>query len=66
MVEAMANSIDDVLIDALSFKLSKGASYVQSRKQVTFWPSGSNIYSTNGGTKVLKIHLNGEVRSLNC
>ncbi len=56
----MANSIEDYLIDGLSFKLSKGASYVQSRKQVTFWPSGSNIYSTTGGTKVLKIHLNGD------
>ena len=60
MVEAMANSVEDYLIDGLSFKLSKGASYVTSRTQSTFWPSGSNIYSTSGGTKVVKIVLNGD------
>jgi hypothetical protein len=60
MVEAVANSVEDYLIDGLSFKLRPGASYVTNRRQVTFHPSGSNIYKTNSGTKVLKIQLNGD------
>ena len=44
MVEATANSIEDYLVDGLSFKLKKGASYVNERKSVTYHPQGSNIY----------------------
>ena len=36
MVEAMANSVEDYLIDGLSFKLSPGASYVTNRRTVTW------------------------------
>ena len=60
MVEAMANSVEDYLIDGLSFKLSKGASYVQSRSQATFWPSGSNVYKPTQGTRVVKIQINAD------
>ena len=59
MVEAHANSVEDKLIDGLSFKLSPGASYVQERKSVTFHPQGSNIYSTNG-TKLIKLLVSGD------
>ena len=58
-MEAHANSVDDKLIEGLSFKLSPGASYVNERKSVTFHPSGSNIYSTNG-TKLIKMMLTGD------
>ena len=45
MVEAMANSVEDYLIDGLSFKLSPGASYVTDRRSVTWYASGSaNLY----------------------
>ena len=44
MVEAIANSVEDRLIDGLSFKLRPGASYVTDRRSVTFHPRGSNIY----------------------
>ena len=53
-MEAVANSVDDALIDSLSFKLSNSASYLTDRKSVTFWPTGSNIYKTNSGTKVIR------------
>ena len=43
MVEAIANSIEDKLIDSLQFKLKEGASYISERKSVTFYPQGSNI-----------------------
>ena len=59
MVEAMANSVEDVLVDGLSFKLKPGASYINERKSVTFHPQGSNIYSTNG-TKLIKILVSGD------
>ena len=60
MVEAIANSIEDYLIDGLSFKLRPGASYVIDRQSVTFHPQGSNIYRPNGGTKLIKINLTGD------
>ena len=59
MVESAANGIDDVLIDGLSFKLRPGASYVQERKSVTFYASGSNEY-TPTGTKLIKLVCTSE------
>ena len=59
-MEAVANSVDDALIDALSFKLSNSASYITDRKSVTFWPTGSNIYKTNSGTKVIRFVLTAD------
>ena len=59
MVEAAANSVEDFLVDSLSFKLRKGASYINERKSVTFHPQGSNIYSTQG-TKLIKLLVSGD------
>ena len=59
-MESHANSVDDVLVDGLSYKLRNSAKYVVDRRSVTFHPSGSNIYKTTSGTKVLKIHLTGD------
>ena len=59
MVEAIANGIEDLLIDSLSFKLPSAARHITDRKSVTFYTSGSNDYST-AGTHVIKIAVNGE------
>ena len=59
-MESIANSSEDQLIDGLSFKLGNSASYITDRKSVTFWPSGSNIYKTSSGTKVIKFQLNSD------
>ena len=59
-MEAVANSVDDALIDSLSFKLSNSASYLTDRKSVTFWLTGSNIYKTNSGTKVIRFVLTND------
>ena len=59
MVEAMTNNLEDYLIDGLSFKLQPGASYIQQRRSVSFYTSGSNVY-TPTGTKVIRIQLNGD------
>ena len=60
MVEAIANSIEDRLIDGLSFKLNPGASYVTDRRSVTFHPQGSNIYKPTSGTKMIRFNLTGD------
>ena len=60
MVEAYANSVEDKLIDGLSFKLESGASYINERKFVTFHPQGSNIYSPSSGSKLIRISLQGQ------
>lgn len=60
MVESYANSIEDRLVDGLSFKLEPGASYIHERKSVTFHPQGSNVYSPTQGTKLIKIALTGK------
>ncbi len=60
MVEAIANSIEDKLIDGLSFKLNPGASYVVDRRSVTYHPQGSNIYTPGAGTKLIRILLTGD------
>jgi hypothetical protein len=59
MVESMANSVEDYLIDGLSFKLKPGASYINERKSVTYHPQGSNVYTTNG-TKLIKLLITGD------
>ena len=58
-MEAISNSVEDKLIDGLSFKSKAGASYITERKSVTFHPAGSNIYSPNG-TKLIKLVLTGD------
>ena len=49
---------EPLLIDNLSFVPGHSADYVINRRQTTNFQSGSNIYSTSGGTRVLKISLN--------
>ena len=58
-MESHAQSVEDNLIDSLSFKLRPGASYVTDRRSVSFFPQGGNQYISSGG-KVIKISLNGD------
>ena len=60
MVDSMASSVEDYLIDGLSFKLNPGASYVTDRRSVSFWTAGSNEYSAGTGSKVARINLTGD------
>ena len=59
MVEAVANGVEDKLVDGLSFKLPSGASYVTNRRTCTFHPQGSNIYESSSGTRLIRIALTG-------
>ena len=58
-MEATAQSVEDYLIDSLSFKLKPGASYITNRRSVTYFPVGGNQYSV-AGVKVIKILLSGD------
>jgi len=53
---AHAQSVDDNLIDSLSFKLRPGASYVTDRKSSTFLSQGNQF--SPGGVKVIKMMIN--------
>ena len=60
MVDSMANSVEDYLIDGLSFKLQPGASYVIDRRSVNYYAAGSNVYTSNYGARVIRINLTGD------
>ena len=60
MVEAMANSVEDVLINSLSFKLDPGASCVTDRRSVTWYASGAQTYVSGQGARVIRLALNGD------
>ena len=42
-MEVYSSSVEDQLIDGLSFKLAPGSSYNQDRKSATYLPSGSHM-----------------------
>ena len=58
-MQAHAQSVEDNLLDSLSFKLRPGASYITDRRSVTYFPQGDNFYSP-GGVKVIKMMLTGD------
>ena len=57
MVEVVTAALEDQLIDPLSFRLTKTASYITKRRSCTYHPQGSNIYHPTTGTKLIKILL---------
>ena len=58
-LESHAQSVEDTLVDSLSFKLHHGASYATDRKSVSYFPLGGNSYAPQG-VKVIKISVNGD------
>ena len=60
MVDPMASIAEDYLIESFQFKIPPGASYVTDRRAVSYFTSGSNIYTSNGGTKVIRINWTGD------
>jgi hypothetical protein len=58
-MEATAQSVEDYLIDGLTFKLHPGASYITNRRSVSYFPHGGNTYSPVG-VKVIKMMLTGQ------
>jgi hypothetical protein len=59
-METISHSVEDGLINGLSYKLDATASYITDRKSCTFYAMGGNAYSSNSGTKVINLVLNSE------
>ena len=53
----MANSVEDYLIEGLSFKLQSGASYVMERKNSTFNAQGTQSYVSGTGSRLIRIQI---------
>jgi hypothetical protein len=59
-MESITNAAEEILIDSLSFKLPGSGQYVQERRSVTMQTEGSNSYSPNAGTRVIRFKLSTE------
>ena len=60
MVDSVVNSVEDYLIEGLSFKLNPGASYVTDRRSVSYFTAGSNVYQSGSGARVARINITGD------
>ena len=56
-MESHVAASESLVIDGLQFKLKPNGQYVTSRQSVSFHPSGSNVYTPVGGTRVMRIVL---------
>jgi hypothetical protein len=59
-MESISSAAEEVLVDSLSFKLPGSGQYVQERRSVTFHTEGSNSYSSQAGTRVIRFKLASE------
>ena len=57
-METHIQATEDALIDTLSFKLPATANFINDRRSVSFFPSGSNEYGPRG-VKIMKFMLTG-------
>ena len=51
-LEATTKAIEDHLIDAISFKLAPGASYVTDRRSASFFPKVPTFINQRPGPKL--------------
>ncbi len=59
-MESITSAAEERLVDSLSFNLPGSGQYVQERRSVTFHTEGSNSYSPQGGTRVIRFKLTAE------
>jgi len=58
MTETIMNSIEDVLVDSLNFKLSPGASYIIDRSPSCVWSAaGSQTYVSGTGGRLIRVPI---------
>ena len=57
-MEAHIQSVEDSLIEGLSFRLPNSANFIQDRRSVSFFPSGGDTYQPRG-VKIIKFMLAG-------
>ena len=61
-LEQVTSSVEDVLIETLSFKPNPGASYITAKRDTRWHPQGSDTYSSTSGVKVIRFTLTGAVQ----
>ncbi len=59
-MDSIINSVDDQLVDGLSYKLGNSSSYITDRREVSFYASGSDVYSPSSGARVVRINLTSD------
>jgi hypothetical protein len=59
-METHIQSVEDALIESLSFRLPNSANFINDRRSVTFFPTGGNEFSPFG-TKIIKFMIAGTV-----
>ena len=57
-METHIQSVEDSLIDSLSFRLPNSANFINDRRSVSFFPTGGNEFSPRG-VKIIKFMLAG-------
>ena len=57
MVESIANSVSDKLIDALSFKLPNTASYINERVSTQFYSNTGNVFEPVNGNRIIRVPI---------
>ena len=57
-METHIQSVEDSLIDSLSFRLPNSANFINDRRSVTFFPAGGDSFSPRG-VKVIKFMIAG-------
>ena len=59
-MDNIASEASDVMINQLNFGLPETAQYITDRRQVNYFPSGSNVYAPNAGNKNVRFYISGE------
>ena len=59
-MDNIASEASDVMINQLNFGLPETAQYITDRRQVKYFPSGSNVYAPNAGNKNIRFYISGD------
>ena len=51
-METGLTTVEDSMLDSLTFQLGASSNYITDRKSVTFYAAGSNVYSPQGTTLI--------------
>ena len=49
-METVLTTVEDSMLDSLTFQLGASSNYITDRRSVTFYAAGSNVYSPQGTT----------------
>ena len=55
-METVLTTVEDSMLDSLTFQLGASSNYITDRRSVTFYAAGSNVYSPQG-TTLIKFNL---------